>query len=81
VKDMIDIARQQRLERRQAKRREARAARRVLTKAMTGTKLAMVYESWGVDALTAEEFAIQAAKLMGPNQVMALALLLERKPA
>ena len=78
---MIDIARQQRLERRQAKRREARAARRVLTKAMTGTKLAMVYESWGVDALTAEEFAIQAAKLMGPNQVMALALLLERKPA
>ena len=78
---MIDIERQKRLERRQEKRREARAARRVLTKAMTGTKLAMVYESWGVDALTAEEFAIQAAKLMGPNQVMALALLLERKPA
>jgi hypothetical protein len=78
---MIDIERQKRLERRQEKRREARAARRVLTKAMTGTKLAMVYQSWGVDALTAEEFAIQAAKLMGPNQVMALALLLERKPA
>jgi hypothetical protein len=48
---------------------------------MTGTKLAMVYQSWGVDISTAEEFAIQAAKLMGPNQVMALALLLERKPA
>ena len=78
---MIDIERQKRLERRQEKRREARAARRVLTKAMTGTKLAMVYQSWGVDILTAEEFAIQAAKLMGPNQVMALALLLERKPA
>ena len=78
---MIDIARQQRLERRQEKRRKARAARRVLTKAMTGTKLAMVYQSWGVDISTAEEFAIQAAKLMGPNQVMALALLLERKPA
>jgi len=78
---MIDIERQKRLERRQEKRRKARAARRVLTKAMTGTKLAMVYQSWGVDILTAEEFAIQAAKLMGPNQVMALALLLERKPA
>lgn len=78
---MIDIERQKRLERRQEKRREARAARRVLTKAMTGTKLVMVYESWGVDALTAEEFAIQATKLMSPNQVMALALLLERKPA
>jgi len=78
---MIDIERQKRLERRQEKRRKARAARRVLTKAMTGTKLAMVYESWGINASVAEEFAIQAAKLMGPNQVMALALLLERKPA
>ena len=78
---MIDIERQKRLERRQEKRREARAARRVLTKAMTGTKLVWAYQSWGVDVLTAEEFAIQAAKLLGPNQVMALALLLERKPA
>ena len=78
---MIDIARQQRLERRQAKRREARAARKVLTKALTETKLVMAYQSWGINASVAEEFALQAAKLMSPNQVMALAESLERKPA
>ena len=78
---LFDIERQKRLERRQEKRREARAARRVLTKAMTGTKLVMAYQSWGINASVAEEFAIQATKLMSPNQVMALALLLERKPA
>jgi hypothetical protein len=78
---MIDIERQRRLERRQEKRREARAARKVLTKVLTGTKLVMAYQSWGINASVAEEFALQATKLMSPNQVMVLAEALERKPA
>ena len=75
---MIDIARQQRLERRQAKRREARANRRTLTKSLAEGKLEHAFLSWDIDPTLALLFAQRAAMVLAPGQVVSMAVAVEK---